>query len=289
MKSELEAVALILVLFGVTVFMGLEFGGSGLGGSSPLAGGGPTPGKTGGIAGFPLFVFRAEGPDATDPSSLLLTSSNANGPGSALVPLKGVRVTLTNVEARGFGGFSHLPADTLVSNASGLASTYILPGNYSVLITDGGFSATTMLSTHYNETTTLDFRLQPSSQGVSSVRVASPDSIATVEPSTTFYVLLANGPFKASESVELVGFAQAPAIEGGFTYLTGGFTYLTTNSSVLYLGPIVGVNATVLGLYQGTNGVWAALSPTGSYSAFPTSDLRLFQFLPTYEVSYGAS
>ena len=281
MKAQIEAVALVIALFVVTVGMGLAFGGSGLGG--PPMGGDPASGGAG-VGRAAELVFRAEGVNSSD---LYMVSSYASFPPAWRVPLQGFRAGLSKVEAGANGAPLVVPAGAVVTNSTGMATIRLPPGNYSVSMAGRGYSLDASISAHYNETISLDLFLSPSAEPVIYVRAVSPDAIGGLEPSSVLYALLGNGSAATARNVELLGYAPGgggpPVTLIGTTVPRGNFTLFYFTQSHL-----VGINATVLGGYQGPFGRWIILSPSGSFSAFPTSEVRLIWFKPTCEVTYLA-
>lgn len=274
MKSQLQTAGLIALLFVLTLALGIEFVGSGLSGA-PVG-----PGQTkmiatkGAATTLPEFVLKAEGINAAD---LYESSFYQYVPPSMLVPLRGLSATLTALGKPLPASHGRVQSLTLVTNSSGIAVTFDLPGNYTVLISSAYYQLDTVVSLSFNLTTTLTFTPQPSAEAVDALRIVSPDSITGVGPATRLYALVDKELGQASGFAELVGFEN-----GNESYWPSGTT------SVVSVGPLVEVNTTVAGEYPGTQGFWAALSPSGYYPGYPSVGVLLFQYRPLYEVNYTA-
>ena len=296
LKSRIEAGVLVVLLFVVTFALGFSFGETGLAGASGNLGGVTAVGKqTVGIIP-PLFVFKAQG---VDPADLYASSSFANIPKDMLVPLVGLHLTLLKLGRPTSAGFVRLPSLTLITNASGLASASEAPGNYEAVVLGSNYALDTPVTLTDNTTATLFFNLHPSAEAVSALRVVSSDSVSAVEPTTKFYALLNYTSPPSTGFSELVGFETAAPTNGTAQItLTNATGTLANGSSPvklqppsiggLFFNPQVELNATLLGSYPGTEGYWAILSPYGSYSAYPTTGVLMFQFRPLYEVNYTA-
>jgi hypothetical protein len=272
LNTKFEAAGLIVLLFIVTLALGFELGGSGLSGTSPGPGQTKIVANKGTTISLPEFVFRAKG---ISPMDLYQSSSYRNILPSMLVPLAGLRATLTPQKSL-VASHGRTPSLAITTNSSGLAAIFDLPGNYTFLISSAYYQLDTIVSLAFNTTTTLNFTLQPSAEVVTSLRISSPDSILGVEPLARLFALV-NGSGPTAGFAELVGFEHAYQ-----TYGPPG------NVTVVTYGPLVEVNTTVIGGYQGTQGFWAALSPSGSYPAYPTEAVLLFQYRTLYEVSFAA-
>jgi hypothetical protein len=271
MKSELEATGLIILLLALTLALGLNFGGSAISGTSSNPGSHSNLGflQTGENRGPmyipPRFVVRAEG---INPVDLYASSIYSSVPSYMLVPLKGLRVTLTEQSNPGILNRERTRTLTLTTNSSGIATDFVSPGNYTVLITGTNFEVNATLSFAVNSTTTFNFNLHPSAKVVTVLRIVSPDSVSGVEPETKLYALLNTTSAPATGFAELVGFK--------------------TNYSGVENRGLVVVNATLQGWYAGTQGLWVVLSPSTSDPTYPSMGILLFQYKPISEVNYTA-
>ena len=296
MKSEVQAVVLILLLLVVTFALGVEFGGSGLPGASGNLGGPTASGKQITAAVVPPeFVVQAKGIDQED---LYLLSQLRTLPPGALPPLVGLRVTLLT-QGRSATSFRRLPALTLTTNASGLASAALPSGIYEILVVGSTFSLDTSVTLTDNSTATLNVQMHPSGQPVADLRVVSPDTTSGVESASRLYALLDNATAPPPGPSELVGYQAGsnasasgtvsvvtqPGINGSATLSGSGIRNPTYTGLA---GPLVSINATLYGSYRGTTGYWATLYPAGTYATFPSVGVMLFQFEPTAEVNYTA-
>jgi len=278
MKSELQAGVLILLLLVVTFALGIEFGGSGLSGASGNFGGPSAAGKqiTAAVPP-PEFVVKAEG---VNPHDLYASGLFRTLPPGILIPLVGLHVTLLT-QGRSASSFRRLPALTLTTNTTGMASANLVPGTYEVLMVGSTFSLDTAVTLTDNMTTTLDFQLHPTGQPVAALRVVSPDTASGVESASKLYALIENATAPTPGLAELVGYQSSYNASGiGFEV---GFPI---NATVA--GPLVSMNATLYGSYPGTSGYWATLYPAGTYPSYPSVGVRLFQFEPLAEVNYTA-
>ena len=286
-----------MLLFVVTFALGFTFGGTGLAGASGNLGGITAVGKqTVGITP-PVFVFKAQG---VDPADLYASSSFTNIPQDMLVPLVGLHLTLLKLGRPTSAGFVRLPSLTLITNASGLATASEAPGNYEAVVLGSNYAVDTPVTLTDNTTATLSFDLRPSAEAVSALRVVSFDSVSAVEPTTKFYALLNYTSPPSTGFSELVGFETVAPTNGTAQITLINATGTLANGSPspvklqppsigpVFFDPQVELNATLLGSYPGTEGYWAILSPYGSYSAYPTARVLMFQFKPLYEVNYTA-
>jgi hypothetical protein len=255
---------LLAVLFVLALAMGLALGaqGTGRGGGSPLA---FTVPSTGEPSSAPRVVVVARG---VSPSYIYDSSSYSTIPSYMLVPLNGVQVALQNLNRGGTSYRERGPAVNIRTNASGIAYAAVSPGNYSVTISGSNFSLNTTASFVVNSTTTIRLELDSSANAVRAIYVVSPDSATGVEPDTMISASL------EKQSAPRAGFAELM----GYTSMPGG-----TGVAQLV------VNATIIGSYLGMQGYWAVLSPSGSYLAYPTTGLMLFQFVPVLEVNASVS
>jgi len=268
-----------MMLLLVTLALGIEFGGSGLAGAS---GGFGTPSpiskqtKQNSQLVLPEFVVRAQG---VNPKDLYASGSFKSVPDNMTVPLVGLHITLLSQEESSLL-LRRIPTITLTTNASGIAATFLVPGDYDVQIAGSTFGAYTTVTMIGNITATLNVQLQPSGVPVGVIRLVSPDSVSGVEPSSKFFALIDNATAPAPGFAELVGFGpeSSSLVEPG----SGNPSYVNV------AGPLISLNSTLQGTYPGTEGYWAALSPTAPYSAYPTQGVMLFQFEPLVEVNYTA-
>jgi len=276
MKSQFQAATLILLLLLVTFALGIEFGGSGLSGA--LGNFGPPTGNGNGKQSVavapPKLVVKAQG---VNPQDLYDSSSYENIPSNMLVPLVGLRVTLLT-QGSFSSQFRRLPALTLTTNSSGIASAEMLPGNYGVAIVGSTFTLETGVTLANNSTALLSVELLPAARPVSVLRIVSPDTVSGVESTSRLYALISNGSAPVTGLSELVGFVSS------FSFFASGA--LPINGTLL--GPMVSLNATLLGSYPGSQGYWATLYPAGTYPAYPSMNVMLFQFQPVAEVNYTA-
>ncbi|HUI24002.1 MAG TPA: hypothetical protein VLY82_06385 [Nitrososphaerales archaeon] len=257
---QLSAV-LVAILFVLSLAMGLGFGAvrPGGGGVSPISSTAPPNGEP---TPAPRVIVMARG---VDPSYLYESSSYPTIPSYMLVPLNGIRVALLDLNREGISVRARLPTVTLRTNASGMAYVVVAPGNYSVTISGPNFSLNTTLFLVLNSTTTIHLELDPSASSVKTMSVVSPDAVTSVEPGTKISALLETQSAPDAGFAELVGYGASTVPDG-----TGVAQFA--------------VNATVVGTYPGAQGYWAVLSPSGSYPAYPTSGLMLFQFTPSLQV-----
>ncbi len=279
MKSELEAAGLIALLFVVTFALGIEFGGSGL--AAALGGFGP-PGspqpKAAATPPPPLFVLRAEG---INPKDLYSSAFYKAIPAEMMVPLVGLHAMLVSA-GRGLPThFERTPSILMMTNASGIASGYLPQGDYEVDISGSNFAVSTAITLSDNTTSTLSLTLSPSARDVSTMKVVSQDSVIGLEPTSKLYALLNYTSAPSDGFSELVGFEPVDSA----TPASGIVFYV---NSTVFGGAQVSLNATILGSYPGTQGYWATLSPSGSYPAYPSVSVILFQYTPIVEVNYTA-
>jgi len=265
MKQRLRSLGLIAVLFAVSLALGLVFGAGGLAGSASNPGLFQLFASKGPAGNPPTILVRAEG---ISPRYLYESSQYPSTPSFMLVPLGGLRIALKLVSAPVGSNQLLGPALTLFTNTSGAVESLADEGNYSVQVGTRYAQLNTTISCYDNTTTILNIRLLPSPTKVDSLTVASQDSSAGLEPTTTLYALLPNGTTDSRGFAELVGF-QSPY---------PGVVNETT----------VAVNSTILGSYSNSIDSTVVLSPTGTYSAFPTVGMVLFQYRTAYEVSYTA-
>jgi len=286
MKSGLQAAALIALLLMVTFALGVEFGGSGLTGASGGFG------ASGGLSkqtkqteqtgeySLSEFVVKAQG---VNPHDLYVSSSFRNIPSSMFVPLVGLHVTLLSQE-RSSLLTRRIATFSLATNASGIASTFLLSGDYDVQLVGSTFSLGTAITLIANTTLTLSVQLQPSGVPVADLRVVSPDTMSGVETGSKLYALIENTTAPPPGFSELIGFQSG----SGFSTLETG-----SNAGILFYanvtGPLISLNSTLQGSYLGTEGYWATLYPTGTYPVYPTRGVMLFQFKLLTEVNYTAS
>lgn len=275
MKPELEAVGLVILLFIVTFALGIEFGGSGLAGTS--GGFGPLPPTNNGgkqIAILPKLVLRAEGVNLSD---LYASGSYRVIPANMKLPLVGLHAIFVSPERNYPSYFSRLPSYSLTTNSSGLASGFFPAGDYEAEISGLNFALSTNITLVENTTATLNFTLSPSGNAVSVLKVVSQDSVTGLEPTSIIYALL------NYTSVPSEGFSELVGLESP----TSGVAIKsnTTNPSPITL---ISLNATLLGYYRGIQGYWATLSPLGPYLDYPSVGVMLFQYTPILEVNYTA-
>jgi len=284
MRSGLQVAALIVLLLMVTFALGIEFGGSGLSGAS--GGFGASTGlskqtkqtvQTGQYS-LSEFVVKAQG---VNPQDLYASSSFRNIPSDMLVPLVGLHVTLLSQE-RSSLLTRRIPTFSLATNASGIASAFLLSGDYDVELVGSTFSLGTAVTLIENTTLTLSVQLQPSGEPVADLRVVSSDTMSGVETGSRLYALVENTTAPAPGFSELIGFQR-----GSSTLV------METNAGILYYvnatGPLISLNSTLQGSYLGSGGYWATLYPTGPYPVYPTMGVMLFQFKLLTEVNYTAS
>jgi len=293
LKPELEAVGLIALLIVVTFALGVEFGVSGLpgalGGSGPPAGG-----RTSLAAGPPPeFVLRAEG---INPNDLYASASYKVVPPYMMVPLVGLQAKLLSAGREITSHFGRLPSITLITNASGLASSPLPQGQYEVDISGSNFAANTFITMANNTISTLNFTLGPSAREVTALKVVSDDSDTGLEPTSRLYALLNCTSAPSNGFSELVGFE---GVSSGH-WVSGNVFYLNQSSGhpvsvnvfslnqTSYGGPQTSLNATLVGSYQGTHGYWATLMPSRAYADYPSVSVMLFQYTPILEVNYTA-
>ena len=285
MRSEFQAAALVLLLIVFAFALGVEFGGAGLNGASGAFGPPSGNGKqTTTATAPPEFVVKAVG---INPQDLYMSASFGSIPPSMLVPLSGVRVTLTTQGTTPIP-FRRLPSFTLTTNKSGVASASLLPGNYQVQAVGTTFTLNTGLTLTNNSTAVLNIELRPTHQAVATVRVVSPDTISGVESASRIYALISNATAPPPGLSELVGAESGFTIEPSSNSSCIGSSVCLQSGFNATVGHLVSVNATLLGSYQGTQGYWADLEPVGTYAAFPAVGVTLFQFEPIAEVIYTA-
>ncbi len=272
MKPRTQTAGLVAILFTLTVAMGLSFGGPGTGGgasdvrSSTIS---PSPSPS----TAPKVIVVAHG---INPQYLYQSSFYGSIPGYMLQPMVGVRVALTSLDRETISFRQRLPALVLRTNLSGIAVGFVAPGNYSVSMSGPNMNISTDLFFRVNSTTTLGLSLLPSSYPVDSLHLVSPDTTGSLEPTARVSVLLSNQSAPAFGFAELLGFGSNL---GPDNTNPGGY-YVAFNQ--------IAFNATVLGSYPEGKGYWAVLSPTGSYEAYPTLAVVLFQFRPVLEVNSTA-
>ena len=278
MKSELEAAGLIALLFVVTFALGIEFGGSGL--AAALGGFGPPGSAQPKTAATPppLFVLRAEG---VNPKDLYSSAFYKTVPADMMVPLVGLHAMLVSASRGPPTRFERTPSILMTTNGSGIASGFLPQGDYEVDISGSNFAVSTLVTLSDNTTSTLSLTLSPSARDVSAMKVASQDSVMGLEPTSRLYALLNYTSAPPDGFSELVGFEPV----GSATPASGIVFYV---NSTVFGGAQVSLNATVLGSYRGTQGYWATLSPSGSYSTYPSVSVILFQYTPQVEVNYTA-
>jgi len=265
MKQRLRSLGLIAVLFAVSLALGLVFGAGGLAGSASNPGLFQLFANKGPSGVPPTIVVKAEG---ISPRYLYESSLYPSIPSFMLVPLGGLRVALKLVSAPLGSTQLFGPALTLFTNSSGAVETLANQGNYSVQVETRYAQLNTTISCYDNTTTILDIRLLPSPTKVASLTVTSQDSSAGLEPTTRLYALLENGTSNSGGFAELVGFQSSfPGVVNETT---------------------VAVNSTILGSYSTFLDSTVVLSPTGTYSAFPTVGMVLFQYRTACEVNYTA-
>jgi len=262
MTPRLISAGLVAILFVLALAMGLGFGareGGGGGGSSLTSTVPPVVEPSSG----PRVVVVAKG---VAPSYLYESSSYSSIPPYMLVPLNGIRVALTDLSKGGISFRERAPTVTLRTNASGVAYVTLAPGNYSVTLSGPNFSLNTTLYLVVNSTTTVHLELNPSADTVQTIHVVSPDAVAGVEPGTKISALLGERSAPSMGFAELIGYGVSTSPDGA------GVSQFA-------------VNSTVIGFYPAAQGYLAVLSPSGSYPAYPTSALMLFQFVPVLEVN----
>jgi hypothetical protein len=296
LKSEIEGVTLMVLLFIVTFALGFTFGGSGLAGASGGLGGSTGIGKQTVVTTPPKFVFKAQG---VNPADLYASSLYNDIPQYMLVPLVGLHLTILKLGRPSTSGFVRLPSLTLTTNASGIAAASVQPGNYEALVSGSNYALDTAVTLTANTTATLYFDLHPSAEAVSTLRVISSDTVSGVESTTKFYALLNYTSAPLTGFSELVGFETSVPPNGTVQIILPSGTATSANGPTLqgpsltfngtvFFNPQVELNATLLGSYPGTEGYWAVLSPSGSSSAYPSAGVVMFQFKPLYEVNYTA-
>ena len=288
MKSELEAVGLVALLLVVTFALGIELGGSGLAG--PYGGLGPPEAATNKSPPIPppSFVLKAKG---INPSDLYASGFYSVVPADMMVPLVGLQATLVSA-SRDVTHFGRLPSILMTTNSSGVASAILPEGDYEVDISEANFAASTVVTLTDNTTSTLNFVLSPSARAVSALKVVSQDSTG-LEPSSRLYALLNYTTAPSKGFAELVGYEPLSANSPSTTVVTHfnpqNFTFpYIRNGMSIYFGTPISLNVTLFGAYQGTQGYWAILAPLGTFVAYPSSSVTLFQFAPILEVSYTA-
>jgi hypothetical protein len=278
LKSELEALGLIVLLIITTFALGVEFGGSGLagamGGFGPAGGGGTKSA----VALPPKFVLRAEG---INPSDLYASGFYKVVPSEMMVPLAGLHAMLVSTGRGAAARLGRTPAIMLTTNASGLASGVFPQGQYEFDVSGSDFAVSTIITMTDNTTSTVNFTLSPSARAVTALKVVSQDSDTGLEPTSRLYALLNYTSAPSNGFSELVGFER---ITGGYSNV-GIVVYL---NQTLYGGPEVSFNATLLGSYKGTQGYWATLLPSKAYAIYPSVSVMLFQYTPILEVNYTA-
>jgi hypothetical protein len=281
MKSGLEAVAIVVLTFLLSLSLGIAYGGSGLPGTSGNSVQ-KTPPRSFTISA-PKFILRAEG---VSPGDLYESSFYSTIPSSMMVPLSGLHVTLAQAAGASSINRQRPRPSTLTTNSSGLLQVFIPPANYSVLVEGPNFLLGANFSISINETATLNLQLHPTAENVKRLSIVSPDTVNGVESGASMFALLNYSSNLSPGFAELVG--------ARYNYTANQFVYVGGNSvepvqvSATVLGPIVAVNATLLGLYPGSGGDWAVLSPIGSYAAYPSTGVLLFQYEPIYRVTYTA-
>jgi hypothetical protein len=290
-RLGLEAGGLVVALLALTLALGLGFGGVGLSGISAASGpsgqGSSHLSTNGAYPAFsPRVIIRAEGVNPFDLYLYNLDLYNDHGlhnssslnlsspvlPQSMYVPLSGLRVTLTQLQKSSVSIRGQSQTQVLTTNSAGLALTFVLPGNYTVLFSGPNFEFETNIFFASGFITTVNFMLNPVAKAVTALRIVSPDSVSGVESETKLYALFNSSSPPASGFAELVGFNPNSFL---WEYGWGMGRYDQFN-----------LNATVLGWHASAHGFWVALAPLGPYPSYPSLDVVLFQYKPVYEVTY---
>ena len=266
---------MIVFLLLVASAMGIEFGGTGLNGASGGLGSQTQTGKQVVITAPPRLVVEAVG---INPLDLYASSSLTPVPSFMFVPLVGVHITLST-QGGPLSPFRRLPAVSLTTNSSGMASTTVLPGDYEAVAVGTTFNLGTVLTLKDNTTTVLSIKLQPTHQAVTAVKVVSPDTIAAAEPTSHVYALL------DSAAAPSTGFSILMGLESNINLPSCS---ARTCSFDITEAQMVSMNATLEGSYLGPQGSWAILEPMGTYTAYPVNNVVLFQIVPLAEVIYTA-
>lgn len=265
MKQRLRSLGLVAVLFGVSLALGLVFGGGGLAGSPSNPGLSQLFANKRPSSNPPVIVVKAEG---IGPRYLYESALYSSVPAFMLVPLVGLRISLEQVSSLLSSNEVGGPPRIFYTNSSGTVVALADEGNYSVQMETPYAQLNTTVSCYDNTTTILNIRLLPSPTKVDSLRIVSQDSVTRLEPTTKLYALLANSSVPNSGFAEVVGFqSNYPGVANGTS---------------------VAVNSTVLGWYSTSLETLVVLSPSGSYSSYPSVGMILFQYRPVYEVNYTA-
>lgn len=264
MRQRLRSLGLIAVLFGVSLALGLIFGGGGLAGSPSNPGLSQLLANKGSSANPPVIVVKAEGIGSR---FLYLSSLYPSVPSYMLVPLAGLRLAIQQVSAP-VGSKVNGPALVLYTNSSGIVVALANQGNYSVQAETRYANLNATFSCYDNTTTILNIELLPSATKVDSLRIVSQDSVTALEPTTKLYALLANGTNPSSGFAELVGFQSS-------------YPGVANETSTA-------INSTIIGWYSTSLETLAVLTPSGPYSSYPSVGIVLFQYRPVYEVNFTA-
>jgi hypothetical protein len=187
------------------------------------------------------------------------------------VPLSGLRVTLTQLQKSQIHRQSQ--TQVLTTNSAGLAVTFVVPGNYTVLFAGPNFELETNIFFASDSITTVTFILNPVAKAVTALRIVSPDPVSGVESVTKLYALLDSSSPPASGFAELVGFNPNSVLRERGMGAHDQFD----------------LNATVLGWHASAHGFWVALAPLGPYPSYPSLEVVLFQYKPVYEVTYAVA
>lgn len=269
MRAQVATAALVSLLLVATVLLGITFEGGGPSGGSSASGATGTTGvqtdtRTGKSTSAPHLVLRAQivSPRFLEESAQY---TKALPPGSTdflvpipqtmLTPLTGTKFVLTSVQPPSPRP-ERPPTFNVYTNSSGLASSYLPVGNYTVQSSGEVFNFTGSLSLASNATTYLGVVVYPRFTNVTSVEVVNHDGITQVEPSGTVY-LEVPGPFRY-----LPG-SVYQLVEQGQEILQGG-------------GTITGV---ITGAYPAPNGTRVVMDPRGSFQAIPTLPTLLMQYV----------
>jgi hypothetical protein len=270
LRTRITTALLIVILSMTTVALGLTFDSGAFGGGQPAGGQSTVASTTTGTP--PQLLVRAYSAAQNTP----LTSGNAVENLSVLVPIPGLRFTLTATEV----ALSRLGRPLTYfafTNSSGEGDISVAAGNYSIQATSSQFNLTRPISFTGNVTTVLTLVVAPVLTNVTSLDVVNRVQSFGLQPGSTIYAQIP-GPFNYDRYSLYQIIGSVPTEVSG-----------TVFGNITTIGIVYGrlaVNATVSGYYASAGGTTVVLSPTSSYEQLPVGDIQMLQYVAQSTVSY---
>ncbi|MDG6985332.1 MAG: hypothetical protein JRM73_01115 [Nitrososphaerota archaeon] len=279
MSTRVTSALLIAVILMTTVAMGLTFDAGGLGGGGSAGGVAKSQSSESSTGNVPHLLVKAY---SSAGNGSFPTTGAQNQP--FLSPLTGLRFTLTATEV----SLSRLGRPLTYfafTNSSGEAEIAVAAGNYSIQATSAKFNLTRAISFTGHLTTELDLVVSPVYTGVTSLTVVNADQTSQVEASSTIYVQVPGSFFYNRYSLyQITGVGPVTYVES-----SGGCFAGICETGIATISRVVTINATVTGHYGAPGGTIVVMAPSGAYSQFPVSDIRMLQYVANSTVRYLVS